>query len=74
MYPSNEADKMMISPYTSAMRSLMSDMIDTRPDIAQAVGVVSKYMTNHGREHWKTVKRILNSEIHQSNLEFCIML
>ena len=33
--------------------------ICTRPDIAQAVGAVSRYMVNHGGEHWKIVKSIL---------------
>ncbi|KAE8707674.1 hypothetical protein F3Y22_tig00110377pilonHSYRG00029 [Hibiscus syriacus] len=39
--------------------SLMFAMICTRPDIAQAVGVVSRYMANPGKEHWNIVKRIL---------------
>jgi hypothetical protein len=29
----------------------MSVMVCTRPDISHAVGVVSKYMTNLGKEH-----------------------
>ncbi|KAE8722570.1 Peptidyl-prolyl cis-trans isomerase FKBP62 [Hibiscus syriacus] len=40
--------------YASAVRSLMFTMICTRPDIAQAVGVVSRYMANPGKEHWNT--------------------
>ena len=46
-------------PYASAVGSLMYVMICTRPDIAQAVGVVSRFMVNLGREHWNGVKRIL---------------
>jgi hypothetical protein len=34
-------------------------MICTRPDIAQVVGAVSRYMANPGIEHWNTIKRIL---------------
>nr|GFC16769.1 Gag-Pol polyprotein [Tanacetum cinerariifolium] len=35
-------------------------MICTRPDIiAHAVGVVSQYMEEPGREHWEAVKRAL---------------
>ncbi|KAH9307360.1 hypothetical protein KI387_035271, partial [Taxus chinensis] len=30
-----------------------------RPDIAQAVGVVSRFMANLGKEHWKAVQWIL---------------
>ncbi|XP_073148775.1 retrovirus-related Pol polyprotein from transposon TNT 1-94 isoform X1 [Henckelia pumila] len=61
MCPSSEAEKMEMSrvPYASAVVSLMFAMICTRPDIAQAVGAVSRYMTNPGQEHWSTVKRIL---------------
>ena len=40
-------------PYASAVRSLMFVMICTRPNIAQAIRVVSRYMANPGREHWK---------------------
>ena len=31
----------------------------TRPDLAAAVGILSKYMTKPSQEHWKGVKRIL---------------
>jgi ATP-binding cassette subfamily B (MDR/TAP) protein 1 len=55
----NESERMEMSrvPYASAVG--MFAMICTRPDIAQAVGVVSRYMTNPSREHWNTIKRIL---------------
>ena len=46
-------------PYASIVGSLMFAMICTRPDIAQAVGAVNRYMANPGGEHWITVKRIL---------------
>ena len=46
-------------PYASAIGSLMYAMVCTRPDIAQVVGAVSKYMTNPGKEHWNAVKLIL---------------
>ncbi|XP_070007990.1 secreted RxLR effector protein 161-like [Nicotiana sylvestris] len=29
----------------------------TRPGICYAIGLVSKYQSNPGRDHWKTVKR-----------------
>jgi ATP-binding cassette subfamily B (MDR/TAP) protein 1 len=47
----NESERMEMSrvPYASIVG--MFAMICTRPDIAQAVGVVSRYMTNPGREH-----------------------
>jgi hypothetical protein len=45
-------------PYQSAIGSLMYAMVCTRPDIAQVVGVFSKYMYNPGRGHWDVVKRV----------------
>ena len=45
-------------PYQSAIGSLMYVVVYTRPDIAQAVGVLSYYMSNPGRAHWDAVKRV----------------
>jgi hypothetical protein len=36
-------------PYSSTIGSLMYAMVCTRPDIAYAVGVVSRYMENRGK-------------------------
>lgn len=73
MSPSNEAERKEMSrvPYASAVGSLMFAMICTRPDIAQAVGAVSRYMANPGREHWNTVKRILRYIKGTSNVALC---
>ena len=38
-------------PHASAIGSLMNAMVCTRPNIAQAVGVVSRFLTNPGKEH-----------------------
>ena len=46
-------------PYASAMGSLMYAMLCTRPDIYFAVGMVSRYQSNPGPEHWTGVKPIL---------------
>ncbi|KAI4299912.1 hypothetical protein L6164_033332 [Bauhinia variegata] len=46
-------------PYASVVGSLMYAMVCTRPDIAHAVGVVSRYLSNPGKEHRQTVKWIL---------------
>ena len=45
--------------YASVVGSLMYAMICTRPDITHAVGVVSRFLTNHRKEHWEAVKWIL---------------
>ena len=46
-------------PYASAVGSLMYAMVCTRPDIAQAVVVVSWFMSNPGKDHWEEVKWLL---------------
>ncbi|KAJ4708896.1 Retrovirus-related Pol polyprotein from transposon TNT 1-94 [Melia azedarach] len=45
-------------PYASAVGSLMYAMVYTRPDLAQSVSVVSRFMGEPGKEYWKAVKRI----------------
>ncbi|KAL5838732.1 hypothetical protein ACOSQ3_015901 [Xanthoceras sorbifolium] len=59
--PSSEEEKSEMSkvPYASAVGSLMYAMVCTRPDIAHAVGVVSRFLSNPGKEHWIAVKWIL---------------
>ena len=37
--------------YASTVGSLMYDMVCTRPDIAYAVGVVSRFLSNPGKLH-----------------------
>ena len=58
--PISEKDKAYMEkvPYASAVGSLMYAMVCTRPDIAQAVGLVSRYMANPGKTHWEAVKYI----------------
>ena len=46
-------------PYASAIGSLMYAMVCIRPDIAHAVGVMSKFMSRPGKQHWEAVKWIL---------------
>ena len=46
----------LLVPYASLVGSLMYAMVYTRPDIAQAVGVLSRFMANLGRVHWDAVK------------------
>lgn len=38
-------------PYANAVGHLMYAMVLTRPDIAHAVSMVSRYMTSPGKEH-----------------------
>lgn len=59
--PSNDEEKEYMSrvPYANAIGSLMYAMVSTRPNISHAVGVVSRYMANPGKEHWAIVKWVL---------------
>jgi ATP-binding cassette subfamily B (MDR/TAP) protein 1 len=41
-----ERDEMKKVPYASAVGSLMYAMVCTRPDIAHAVSVVSRFLSN----------------------------
>ena len=54
-----EMDHMSKVPYTSAIGCLMYAMVCTRPNIAHAVGVVSRFMSRSGKQHWEAVKWIL---------------
>ncbi|GLJ24033.1 hypothetical protein SUGI_0457800 [Cryptomeria japonica] len=52
----SEMEDMSRVPYQSVVEILMYAMVCTRPDIAQEVGVLSRYMSNLGRAHWEVVK------------------
>ena len=45
--------------YASIVGSVMYAMISTRPDIAQAVSATSRYMSNHGSDHWSALKWLM---------------
>ena len=52
-------DHMSKMPYALAIGSLMYAMVCTRPDIAHAVGVMSRSMSKPRKQHWEVVKWIL---------------
>nr|GEU73717.1 retrovirus-related Pol polyprotein from transposon TNT 1-94 [Tanacetum cinerariifolium] len=54
-----DVERMSKVPYANAVGSLMYLMVCTRPDIAYAVSVVSRYLANPGKNHWEIVKWIL---------------
>jgi hypothetical protein len=58
--PSTDPDFEYMSkvPYSSAVGSLMYAMVCSRPDLSYAMSLVSRYMTNPGKEHWNAVKWI----------------
>ncbi|KAH9770027.1 Integrase catalytic domain-containing protein [Citrus sinensis] len=59
--PSTESEQteMLKTPYASSVSCLMYAMVLTRPDLSYAVNLVSKFMSNPGKEHWRAVKWIL---------------
>ncbi|WZZ01660.1 hypothetical protein YC2023_073988 [Brassica napus] len=46
-------------PYSSAVGSIMYAMVGSRPDLGFAVGLISRYMSEPGREHWAAAKWVL---------------
>ena len=46
-------------PYASAVGSLMFAHVYTRPNIAYAVGVLGRYQSNPGMDHWRAAKKVM---------------
>ena len=53
-----EIERMRGISYASTVGSLMYAMLCIRPDICFAVGMVSRYQSDPGEEHWIAVKHI----------------
>ena len=68
--PSEVEDMSRIS-FSSALGSLMYAMVYTRLDIAQAVGVLSRFMANPGWVHWDAVKRVFKYLRGTSHYSIC---
>ena len=68
--PTTDEDKKTMKnvPYSSAVGSLMYSMVCTRPDIAHAVGAVSRLMSNR---HWTAIKWILRYLKGTSRVSLC---
>ena len=60
-HPKNdfEREHMKNIPYASAVGSLMYAQVCTRPDIAFAVGVLGRYQSNPGIDHWRAAKKVM---------------
>ena len=59
--PSNdlERNEMQKIPYASIVGSLMYAQVCTRSDIAFIVGVLGRYLSDPGVQHWKAAKRVM---------------
>eukprot|EP00253_Pinus_taeda_P028718 PITA_28718 len=66
-----EEEDMSHVPYASAVGNLIYAMVYSRPDIAHAVGVLSKFMSKLGKEHWTTVKQVFRYLCGTSDYGLC---
>ena len=66
-----EIEYMAHVPYANVVGSLMYAMVCTQPDIAYVVGVLSRYMTTPGKEHWTTIKRVFRYLRGTTNFAIC---
>ena len=46
-------------PYASAVGSLMYAQVCTRLNIAFVVGMLGRYQSNLGKDHWKAAKKVM---------------
>ena len=46
-------------PYASAVVSLMYAQVCTRQDIGLIVGLLGRYQSNPGLDHWKATKKVM---------------
>ena len=53
-----QASEAQIHLYQSAVGSLMYAIIETRPDIAFVVSILSIYVSNPSNEHWAALKQV----------------
>lgn len=54
-----EIKEMQKIPYSSTIGSLMYAQVCTRPDIVFVVGLLGRYLSIPGLDHWKIVKRVM---------------
>jgi len=66
---SNEANS--IFPYRELIGSLMYLALDTRPDIAHAISMLSQFNCNHGKKHWIAAKHMLRYLKSTINFSLC---
>eukprot|EP00253_Pinus_taeda_P030762 PITA_30762 len=66
-----EEEDMSRVPYASPIGSLMYAMVCTRLDIAHVVGVLSRFMSKPGKEHWTTVKWVFRDLRGTSDYGLC---
>ena len=55
----NHVKYMANIPYSQVIESIMYLMIPTRPDLSYSSSLISRYMANPRKRHWKTAKWVL---------------
>ena len=55
----DDDDPVNLREYQAVIGCLTYASIGTRPDLSSSVGVLSRFMTKPGNEHWTGVKRVL---------------
>jgi hypothetical protein len=53
-----DREEMNKIPYASTIGSIIYAMLCTRPDVAHAISLTSRYQSIPGLEHWTAVKNI----------------
>jgi len=51
---------MQAVPYASVVGSLQYAQVSTRPDLTFVTGLLGRYQSNPGMEHWNLVKKVLS--------------
>ena len=54
-----DEENVNIKEYQASLGCLTNASIATRPDLSAAVGELSKFMSNPGKDHWSGIKRIM---------------
>ena len=54
-----ETENMKFKPYARLGGGLMYAQIYTRPDLSFALGILSRFQSNPGQEHWVAGKKVL---------------
>jgi len=67
--PKNELERKQMKniPYASSVGSLMYAQTGTRPNIIFAVGMLGRYQSNPGLDHWKAAKKVLRTRNKESH-------
>ena len=73
MCPKNpqEREEMSRVPFASVVGSLMYVIMCTCPDMCFTIGLVSRYQSNPGQEHWRAVKRIMRYL--KGTMDYCLV-